>query len=182
MGTDLKVEATLPATVLERFVVVIDYEKRLLEFAPPGALKPQGVPVPFRISRKKGLIAVDAFIDGKSYPVTIDNGSAYTWFEPKAPHVWLTAHPEWQRGVSAVGASNMMMSGDATETYGILLRIPEISFGALLVRDVGAMAVGPGRNFPGNLELFDWYSQKNAAPVIGWIGGNVLKSFRMTID
>jgi len=182
VGADLKVEATLPASVLERYVVVIDYQKRVLEFAAPGALKPQGVPVPFRINRKTGLIAVDAVIDGKSYPVTIDNGSAYTWFDAKAPRAWLAAHPEWQRGVGAVGASNMMMSGDATETSGTLLRIPVISLGALLLRDVGALAVGPSRNFPGNLELFDWYSQKNAVPVIGWIGGNVLKSFRLTID
>jgi hypothetical protein len=27
-----------------------------------------------------------------------------------------------------------------------------------------------------------WYSQKNEGPVIGWIGGNVLKRFRLTID
>jgi hypothetical protein len=182
VGADLKVEATLPASVLERYVVVIDYQRRELEFAERGALKPQGVPVPFHINRKTGLIAVDAIIDGRHYSVTIDNGSAYTWFEPKAPRDWLATHPEWQRGVGAVGASNMMMSGDATETSGILLRIPGISFGALLARDVGALAVGPSRNFPGNLALFDWYSQKNAGPVMGWIGGNVLKSFRLTID
>jgi hypothetical protein len=182
VGTGLKVEATLPASVLERYIVVIDYQNRLLEIAAADALKPQGVQVPFHINPKTGLIAVDAVIDGKSYPVTIDNGSAYTWFDPKAPRAWLAAHPEWQRGVGAVGASNMMMSGDATETSGILMRIPEISIGALRLRDVGAMAVGPSRNFPGNIELFDWYSQKNSVPVIGWIGGNVLKSFRLTID
>ena len=76
----------------------------------------------------------------------------------------------------------MMMSGDGTETAGILLRIPEISLGSLILKDVGALAAGPGGNFPGNLDLFDWYSQKNATPVIGWIGGNVLKQFRLTID
>ena len=35
---------------------------------------------------------------------------------------------------------------------------------------------------PGYADLFDWYSQKNPVAVIGWIGGNVLKSFRLTID
>jgi hypothetical protein len=86
------------------------------------------------------------------------------------------------RGVGAVGASNMMMSGDLTETSGILLRIPEISVGPLILKDVGVLAAGPGRSFSGSLDLFDWYSQKNAVPVIGWIGGNVLKGFRLTID
>jgi hypothetical protein len=63
-----------------------------------------------------------------------------------------------------------------------LLRIPEISLGSLILKDVGALAAGHGGIFPGNLDLFDWYSQKNATPVIGWIGGNVLKQFRLTID
>jgi hypothetical protein len=54
--------------------------------------------------------------------------------------------------------------------------------GSLTLTDVGALAAGSSRSFPGNLDLFDWYAQKNAVPVIGWIGGNVLKAFRLTID
>jgi hypothetical protein len=76
----------------------------------------------------------------------------------------------------------MMMSGDSTETDGTLLRIPEMSLGALLLESVGALAVGSGHLLPGNVDLFDWYSQKNAVPVIGWIGGNVLQAFQLTID
>ena len=121
-------------------------------------------------------------IDGKTYPITIDNGSAYTWLRQSTANNWLVSHPEWVRGVGAVGASNMMMSGDATETSGIMLRIPEISLGSLILKDVGALAAGPGSILPDNLDLFDWYSQKNATPVIGWIGGNILKQFRLTID
>jgi C-terminal processing protease CtpA/Prc len=30
--------------------------------------------------------------------------------------------------------------------------------------------------------LFHWYSKKAPEPVIGWLGGNVLKGFRVTID
>src|SRR5439155_18642915 len=108
--------------------------------------------------------------------------SAYTWFRQTTAKNWLGLHPEWERGVGAVGASNMMMSGDGTETSGTLLRIPEISLGPLMLKDVGVLAAGSGRSFSGNLDLFDWYSQKNATPVIGWIGGNVLKQFRLTID
>jgi hypothetical protein len=57
-----------------------------------------------------------------------------------------------------------------------------MSVGSLNLENVGALAAGPGRSPVDNLELFDWYSQKNAVPVIGWLGGNVLKSFRLTID
>jgi hypothetical protein len=75
-----------------------------------------------------------------------------------------------------------MMAGDDTEALGTLLRVPEIFCGPLTLKDVGVLAAGPSRSFPGNLDLFDWYSQKNETPVIGWIGGNVLKAFRITID
>ena len=182
LGSDLKVEGMLPASILQRYRVVIDYQKRALVLDQPGPSRPLGVPVPFHINRQTGLIAVDASIDGKSYPITIDNGSAYTWLRQSTAKKWLVSHPDWARGVGAVGASNMTMSGDGTETLGTLLRIPEISLRSLILEDVGALAAGPGRTISDNLDLFDWYSQKNALPVIGWIGGNVLKGFRLTID
>jgi len=180
--SDLKVEAMLGAGILQRYQVVIDYQKRTLTLAEPQTLKPHGIPMPCHVSAKTGLIGVDASIDGKSYPVTIDNGSAYTWFRQTTAKHWLGSHPDWERGIGAVGPSNMMMSGDTTETEGILVRIPEVSVGPLTLKDVGALAAGPSKNFPGNLDLFDWYSQKNVGPVIGWIGGNVLKGYRLTID
>lgn len=182
MGSDLLVEGMLPAGVLQRYQVVIDYQKRTLTLTRPGGIKPEGIPVPFHLKRETGLIAVDASINGKSYAVTIDNGSAYTWFRQNTVKAWLNTHAEWERGVGAVGASNMMMSGDGAEVSGILVRIPEIAVGQLTLKQVGALGAGPGRGFSTNLSLFDWYSTKNAVPVIGWIGGNVLKNFRLTID
>jgi hypothetical protein len=182
MGSDLEVEGTLPARILQRYQVVIDYGRRALTVARPGTVRPRGIPVPFHLDAETGLAAVEASIAGKPYAITIDSGSAYTWVRQRAAEAWLASHPGWERGRGAVGASNMMMSGDETETAGILLRIPVISSGALRLRDVGALAAGPGHLFPGNLDLFDWYSRKNALPVIGWIGGNVLQRYRLTID
>jgi hypothetical protein len=31
-------------------------------------------------------------------------------------------------------------------------------------------------------DFIDWYSKKNAVSVIGWLGGNVLQHFAITID
>jgi len=178
VGTTLKVEAILPAAVMRRYQVVIDYPKRQLTFASPGAIKPQGLPTDFRMHPKTGLIEVQAEIAGQQYAVTIDNGSAYTWFRQQTAQVWLRTNPNWERGVGAVGASNMMMADDRGEATGTLLRIPKMRLSGLSLRNVGALAPG----VTGGLDLFDWYSEKNATPVIGWIGGNVLKSFRLTID
>jgi hypothetical protein len=182
VGSDLKVEAVLPAGVMQEYQVVIDYQKRTLTFAPPGTLRPKGVPIPFHINHETGLIAVDASINGDTYAITIDNGSAYTWVRQSTAKSWLVAHPHWERGVGAVGPSNMMMAGNGWESSGTLLRIPEVMIGRLRLKDVGALAAGPGSPVSGKRELLDWYSTKNALPVIGWLGGNVLKRFLLTID
>lgn len=182
VGTALQVEAVLPAAVMRHYQVVIDYQNRRLTFASPERIKPQGVPVDFRAHPETGLIEVQAEIAGRSYAVTIDNGSAYTWFRQETAKSWLRANPKWECGVGAIGASNMMMADDGTEAAGTLLRIPEMRLAGLTLMNVGVLAPGRGRPLPGNLDLFDWYSKKNVAPVIGWIGGNVLKSFRLTID
>ena len=182
VGADLKVEGTLPAAILQRYVVVIDYREHSFALAGPGTLEPRGIAVPFSINPATGLIVVQAFISGTPYALTIDNGSAYTWVRQTVAKEWVAAHPEWERGVGAVGPSNMMMSGDTTETEGTLVRIPEIAIGAVSLRDVGALAAGPTHLIPGYADFFDWYSEKNPVPVIGWIGGNVLKHFRLTLD
>lgn len=182
IGSDLMVEAVLPAGVMKRYQVVIDYAHRRLTLAQPGTVRPAGIPVPFRVNDKTGLVAVDAFIDGRSYPVTVDNGSAYTWFRQSIVRGWLRDHPGWQRGVGAVGPSNMRMAADGAEASGTMLRLPKIELGALDLRDVGALGVGSGKGAGASSNIFDWYSTKNALPVIGWLGGNVLKRFQITLD
>jgi hypothetical protein len=176
---DRQIEGLLPAGVLQKFQVVIDYGNRTLTLARPGTLKPEGSPVGFRINEKTGLITVDAAVNGKSYAIAIDNGSAYTWLRKSTVHEWIAEHPEWQRGTGAVGTSNMRMTDDGIEAAGILLRIPEIKLGSLAIQQVGALAIGPSNT---NWDFMDWYSQKNPVPVSGWLGGNVLRDFRITID
>ncbi len=50
----------------------------------------------------------------------------------------------------------------------------------LQLRHVGI--AGYAERIAGNRQLFDWYSKKGPQPVIGFIGGNILKSFRIEID
>jgi hypothetical protein len=179
VGSDPQVEALLPAGLMQKYQVVIDYGLRTFTFAQPGTLQPAGIPVPFRANEKTGLIAVEASIDDRPYLITMDCGSGYTWLRKSTAEEWLRRHPDWMRGVGAVGASNMRMADDGVEAAGTLLRIPEISLGALELRQIGALAIGRDKK---NGDFMDWYSEKNPAPVIGWLGGNVLKAFRLTID
>ena len=173
------VEGLLPAGILKKYQVVIDYAERTLTLAEPGTVAPEGLAVPFQMNEKTGLISVDLTISGKTYRMTVDNGSAYTWLRKATAQEWLTAHPDWQRGTGAVGPSNMRMADDGIEAAGILLRIPVVQLGPFPLREVGALAIGPSNK---NWDFIDWYSKKNAGPVIGWLGGNVLRNFRITID
>ena len=174
-----RVEALLPAGVMQKYQVVIDYAHHTLTLAQPGTLQPAGSLVPCRINEKTGLAAIDVSVNGQTYPVTIDSGSAYTWFRRDSVEMWLAVHPDWHRGIGAVGMSNMRMADDGIEAAGILVRIPKIKLGSFELERVGLLAIGPSTS---NWDFIDWYAKKNAVPVIGWLGGNVLQNFRITID
>lgn len=179
IGDNRRVEALLPAGVMDRYGVAIDYAHRTLTLAMPGILKPAGIPLPCRVDEKTGLVVVNVGVSGRLYPITIDNGSAYTWLRKATVQEWFAVHPRWKRGIGAVGASNMRMADDGIEATGILVRIEEIKLGSLHLRKVGALAIGPSSS---NWDFIDWYSRKNPVAVIGWLGGNVLQGFRITID
>lgn len=181
-GSGPQLEASLPASVLEHHTVVLDYEHRTLTLGDPGVIAPSGAPVPFRLDTATGLIVVNATIDGETYPLTIDNGSAYTWLRQDVAKRWVRRHPEWERGVGAVGVANMMLRGEEPEREGILIRLPDLSIGPMRLTQVGALAVAGGRGADTTLALMDWYSRKNAVSVLGWLGGNVFKAFRLTVD
>ena len=131
IGDHRSVEALLPASVLQKYQVVIDYAGRTLTLTQPGTLKPMGVPIPCRINEKTGLIVVDASISGRAYPVTTDNGSAYTWLRKTTVQEWIDVHPDWKRGIGAVGMSNMRMADDGIEAGDILVRIRQIKLGSV---------------------------------------------------
>jgi hypothetical protein len=174
-----RVEVNLPAVVLMNYDVVFDYQARTLTLASPGTIRHEGIRIPCRVNPKTGLTSIDIRIGSQAYAVTIDNGSAYTWIRKSSVRDWVRAHPDWLRGTGAIGDANM--NGREAETTALLARIPLVHIGALVLSDVG-LAGYTETIKPGNEEFFGWYSEKAPQPVIGFIGGNVLKSFRIEID
>lgn len=61
----------------------------------------------------------------------------------------------------------------------VLIRIPVMTIGPFSLGSVNALAVSPDSE---GHDFMDWYSAKNPVPVIGWLGGNVLRHFKITID
>lgn len=180
------VEAMLPASVLQQFVVTLDYGRRQITLAKPSMRRIDGIAVPASVNPKTGIVSVEATIAGKSYPVVIDAGSGYSWVRGDTARDWLARHPEWQRSDGAVGQANANMVDFDFEKKGTLLRLPEMRLGAVRLQNAGILSTGPvlGSFLDGMVGDVFWDNwQKGAAgPVIGWIGGNILKHFKVTID
>lgn len=179
MFPGMHVEANLPATVLEKYDVVLDYETQTLTLAPPKSVKHEGERVPCKVDPATGLISVQAEVDSKSYEFAIDITAAYTWVEQSVAKGWATSHPQWVRGIGAVGDANM--NGSYPELTGTIMRLPDVALGGLKLPNVGALGVGPGfdKSIP---NFFAWYSKKTPGPVVGFLGGNVVRRYRLEID
>jgi len=186
----LKVEAVLPGSVMKNYQVVLDYAKHSLTMAKPDTIKPTGDAVPCRINAKTGLVSVTAKLDGHDYALAIDCGSAYSWVRHDIAAQWIAEHGNWKRGVGAIGEANMQVQPDGAEARAVIMRLPQIRLGPLLLEKVGVLGIeraappippAPGEQIVHG-DFFDWYSKKTPEPVIGWIGANVLKNFRVTID
>jgi len=184
------VEAVLPGSVMKNYQVIFDYAKRSLTIARPNTLEPRGSAVPCRVNDKTGLISVEAVIAGNAYALAVDPGSAYSWVRDDIAQQWVEAHPDWKRGRGAVGEANMQTRADGAEAKATILRLPEITLGSLHLEQIGVLGITPEvppfPPAPGESKVegnfFDWYSKKAPERVIGWLGGNVLKGFRVTID
>jgi hypothetical protein len=186
----LPVEAILSGSVLTHYQVVFDYANRTLTVAQPDTLKNAGDPVPCRVNEKTGMISITGDIDGRPYAFAVDTGSAYSWVREDVVAQWTKAHPVWKRGKGAVGEANMQTGTDGAEARATILRLPEIKIGSLSLKQIGALGIAPeappippapGQS-KGEGNFFDWYSRKAPEPVIGWLGGNVLRGFRVMID
>jgi hypothetical protein len=184
------VEGVLPGSVMKNYQVIFDYAGRTLTMAQPDTLKPEGDEVPCHVNEKTGLISVAGVVAGQTYAFAVDSGSAYSWVRDDVAQQWVKAHPDWKRGTGAVGEANMQTRAGGAEARATIMRVSEITLGSLHLEQIGALGIAPEAPpfppAPGESKVqgnfFDWYSKKAPEPVIGWLGGNVLKGFRVMID
>jgi hypothetical protein len=165
-------ETSLPASLLRRHHAVFDYPAGYLTVARPGVLQPKGVRVPCRVNAETGLFMIEVSVDGRPVPLGVDTGSSGTWVSDSLTTSWRATHPDWPQAIGAAGSTNFF--GFPFEVGGALIRLPEVAVGSLRARDVAVLGLPQG--------LFDWYSKKSAGPVLGFIGANVLRGFRLEVD
>lgn len=179
------VEAMLPASLLRDYRVGIDYRRRIFELTRGGEGAPEGVAAPFALNEKTGFATVSVSIAGQSFPFVIDAGSGYSWMRGAVLKQWLVAHPDWRRAEGAVGLANNNMLDYAFEKEGIVARLPEIAVGPVIVKDVGVLGTAPVLGaldgLVGDIFWDNWQKSATSA-VVGWLGGNVLGHFKLTLD
>lgn len=180
------VEMVLPAVLFKDSVVKIDYAKHVIEIGTPETSKKEGQPVSLSYNPETGFSTVDVVIDGSRYPFVLDAGSGYTWMRGEVLGTLLDKHTDWRRAYGAVGQSNNAMVDFDFEKEGTVARLPEVGLGPVTVKDVGVLGTAPllgtfGDAVLGNL-FWDKWQTSASGPVVGWIGGNVLRQFKVTLD
>jgi PDZ domain len=157
------------------------YGARTLTLGASGA--PQGTPVPMRVNAKTGFATVDLSVDGEITPLVIDNGGSYSALSGSVVSRWLGRHPNWLHSEGGVGESNLTMDGNLDVGVPVV-KAQGAHLGSLKLAQFGAIAPG-GSGMLGGLiarAFYGFYSDKAGESVDGWIGGNILKSFRITLD
>ena len=165
-------EANLPSTVMRRFDVLFDYPGRAMTLAAPGRLQFRGTRVPCLADPKTGIVQVEVRVGGETLSFALDNGASYTLVPEGLVQSLGKSHPEWATHRGLMGCANMW--GMKAEPEWPMVRLGEIQVGPVRVSGAGASGLPEG--------LFEWYSQKTAAPVSGLLGPNVLRAFRVGID
>jgi hypothetical protein len=173
-------DGNLPSTVLEKYHIVFDYTERQLTIAEPGSIKPRGLASPAHINHQTGIIQLDATIDGNKYSFALDMGASYSFVSEGILTKILDKHPGLTKITGTLGCANMWGWWPENEQLFTLVRIPEIQWGNVALENVGI--VGVPDFHPSRQTLGEWYSQKTAMPVEGFLGSNVLLKYRLEID
>lgn len=164
-------EVALPGRFLRHYIVVFDYPAHTFTLADPNSYKPDGTAVKTAIGG--GMPVVRASVAGKSYGFLLDTGGQYCMISDAELGPWRKQHPDWLHVDGAYGAANMQIG--QFETKLTMLRIASLQWGPFHIEGAGAVSrpLGPYEKM---------MSETVGMPVIGSIGGNVLRHFKVTVD
>jgi len=169
----IEAEGFLPATVLKNYDVIFDYPGRTFTMARSGTIVHRGRAVAMSVQPASGFARVELGIAGQTYGFMLDTGAAYTGVSRALMDRLIGEHPSWPHSLGAVGAANMV--GKPFDVGNELLRVPEIAWGPLALRDTGMVSRPTG--------VYEKaVSEDMSAPVVGALAGNVLRHFRLDLD
>lgn len=163
-------EGVFPGHLLARYHVVFDYPAGKFTLARAGALKPTGIPVPMRVSKSSGFPRIEMEVDGHTHGFLLDTGASFTMVSEVLLNSWGSRHPAWPRHPGAYGDA-ATLGGQTLET----MFVPGARWGSVSLGEFGVTSQSKG--------TFEKYmSAMMTSPIVGSIGGNVLKQFRVEMD
>ena len=173
MTPGVPAEGLLPARVLRNYHVIFDYPGHQFTLAKPGSVKQRGVRVASPIHPQSGFPRLEVQVGGQPYGFLLDTGASFTMISQEVLNQWGALHADWPQATGAVGAANMGLG--PMEVNALMMRIPELTLGTFQLKSVAAVSRPKG--------TFErWMSGMMTSPIIGAIGGNVWKTFRVEID
>lgn len=163
-------DGLIPGHVLAQYHVVFDYPNQLLTLARPGTVHPVGTPLPMPVSEQMRFPRTEIKVDGVRYGFLLDTGASFTMVSTAVLSAWGGQHPEWPRyhGAARDAAT---LGGQTLET----MFVPSAQWSAYEIQDFGVVSQQEG--------VFErGMSRMMTAPIIGALGGNALKQFRLELD
>jgi predicted aspartyl protease len=165
-------DGLVPGRLLRKYHVIFDYPAKTFTMARPGTVTPRGERLPAPIGRT-GFPRIELTITGETQGFLLDTGATYTMISRAALDRWAAAEAAWPRAIGAVGMANMF--GGKLEAEALMLRMPQVMLGTLRIDHAAAVSrpIGTFEKFMSSLMT---------SPIVGAIGGNILKQFRVEID
>lgn len=168
-----RAEVSLPAPLLRRHHLVLDAPGGTVAFADPGSARPRGVRVPVGIHPGTGFIRTEVTVDGRTHGVLLDTGPSCSLVVDEVFRAWQGRHPDWPASAASVGPGNM--SGLPAESRTPMLRVAALEWGPFTVAGVACC-------WRSDAAFGELVAPGATAPVVGALGGNLLRGFRVEID
>lgn len=164
-------QMALPGRALRDHMVTFDYPAGTFTVAGQSHPDAAGMPIKTFIG-ESGMPVVWLSVAGHTECFLLDTGGQYSMISSANLRAWGEHHPEWKQVSGAYGPANMLFPGDS---HIEMLRIGAMQWGPFVIHDAGAVSRPVGT-------YEKWMAQMLGQPVIGSIGGNVLRDFRVSID
>jgi hypothetical protein len=163
-------EGLFPGHLHAKYKVVLDYPNARFTLARPGALRPNGVPLPMPVSQNSGFPRTEPKVGGVTYGFLLGTGASFTMVSEVLLKSWGSQHPEWPRHPGAFGEPKTV-GGQPLET----MFVPSAQWGANSTGEFGVASREKG-------VFEDWMSTTMTAPIVGSLAGNGLRRFRVELD
>ena len=172
MAGGIDAEINLPARVLRRYDVLIDFPGHKFSIGAPGTIHFQGASGKVQLNAENGLIQIPSQLENKKYNFALDLGSCFSFLSDDLFEKLAAAHTDWPHMTGAVGPANMWGLDD--EPNWKLMRIERLQYGPLFLANLAVA------EFP--KDRMDYFSKRAGIATAGLIGANQMLNYRVGLD